>query len=229
MLIACRFASFDERSKEKGAPPISTAETNLIAQARGGDRVALERLLVDHANGLRIHLDRGLPVRVKGVVSVDDVVQETLTRAFLKIDRLRGNAPRAFAAWLWAIGDMTLIDLVRHETAQTRGGKFRRQEYVGRSNNGSLVELIGQLPGEDTTASHDVALQEGIAALQVAIASLPNDQRQAIQLHLLQGKTLQETSDAMERTAASVRSLIHRAKENLSQAMGRASNWLSRR
>ena len=167
-------------------------------------------------------------MRLKGVVSVDDVVQETLTRAFLKIDRLRGNAPRAFLAWLWAIGDMTLIDLVRHETAQTRGGKFRRQEYAGRSNNGSLVEFLGQLPGKDATASHNVALQEGIAALQLAIASLPNDQRQAIQLHLLQGKTLQETSDAMERTSASVRSLIHRAKENLSQAMGRASNWLSK-
>jgi DNA-directed RNA polymerase specialized sigma24 family protein len=137
--------------------------------------VALERLLVDHANGLRIHLDRGLPVRVKSVVSVDDVVQETLTRAFLKIDRLRGDAPRAFLAWLWAIGDMTLVDLARHETAQKRGGKFRRQEYADRSVNGSLVELLRQLPGEDTTASHKVALQEGITALQVAIGSLPND------------------------------------------------------
>ena len=92
-----------------------------------------------------------------------------------------------------------------------------------------MAELLATLPSEDATASAIAASQEGIAALQVAIAGLPNDQRQAIQLHLLQGLTLQETSDAMERSTASVRSLVHRAKENLAQAMGRASLWLSRR
>ena len=208
---------------------MSAAENKLIEQARGGDRLALERLLIDHADQLRTHLLRGLPTRVQGLISIEDVVQETLTRAFLKIDQLRGDSPLAFAVWLMAIGNMILIDLVRKEAAQARGGKFRRQELTHGNTTGSVVEILGQLPIEEATASQIVARREGVAALQVAIAGLPSDQRQAIQLHLLQGLTLQETSEAMNRSATAVRGLIHRAKENLAQAMGRASLWLSRR
>ena len=204
------------------------AVDSLIEQARRGDRVALERLLIGHAEPLRVHLLRGLPSRVNGLISVEDVVQETMAKAFLKIDRFRGESRHAFAAWLLVIGDMTLIDLVRRETRQARGGQFNRQEFTSDSVKGSLVDLLAQLPGEEKTGSQIVAHEEGVAALQVAIAGLPHDQRQAIQLRLLQGNTLQETSAAMERTPASIRSLIHRAKENLAEAMGRASLWLAR-
>ncbi len=184
---------------------MSAAETQLIEQARRGDRFALECLLIDHANQLRIHLLRGLPARVKGLISVEDVVQETLTRAFLKIDQLRGNSPRTFAAWLLAIGNMILINMVRKETTQERGGKFRRQELTHDSTTGSVMDILGQLPVEEATASQIAARREGIAALQVAIAGLPSDQRRAVQLHLLNGMTIQETSDAMGRSTTSVR------------------------
>ncbi|MCA9217194.1 MAG: sigma-70 family RNA polymerase sigma factor [Planctomycetales bacterium] len=207
---------------------MSTTE-ELIKNARGGDRRALELLLIQHAERLRIHLLRGLPQRVQGRISVEDVVQETLAQAFLKIRRLRGDSERSFVAWLYAIGDMTLIDLVRKDTAQIRGGNFQRKQFAGDSANNSLVDLLGQLPGDSITASRNVAIKEGVAALQVAIASLPDDQRRAVQLHLLQGKSLDETADEMQRTKASVRSLLHRAKEQLADAMGRASNWLSHR
>lgn len=208
---------------------MSEAEKELIQQARRGDRVALERLLIDHADQLRTHLQRGLPARVRGLISVEDVVQETMTRAFSKIDQLRGDSPRALASWLLAIGNTVLIDLIRKETTQARGGQFRRQEQAQDSTTGSVVELLGQLPVEEATASQIVARREGVAALQVAIAGLPSDQRQAIQLHLLKGMTLEETGDAMDRSATAVRGLVHRAKKNLAEAMGRASLWLSRR
>ncbi len=208
---------------------MSAAETELIEQARRGDRLALERLLIDHTGQLRIHLLRGLPNRVKGLISIDDVVQETLARAFLKVDQLRGDSPSAFTAWLLAIGNMILIDLVRKETTQERGGKFRRQDLVHDSTTDSVMDILEQLPVDEATASQIVARREGVAALQVAIAGLPSDQRRAIELHLLQGMTLEETCDAMDRSKTSVRGLLYRAKVNLAEAMGRASLWLSRR
>jgi DNA-directed RNA polymerase specialized sigma24 family protein len=148
------------------------AVDSLIEKARRGDRMALDRLLIEHAEPLRVHLLRGLPSRVKGLISVEDVVQETLAKAFLKIDRFRGESRHAFAAWLLAIGDMTLIDLVRRETRQARGGQFERQEFASDSVKGSLVDLLAQLPGEEKTGSQIVAHEEGVAALQVAIAEI---------------------------------------------------------
>ncbi len=208
---------------------MSEDSNSIVEQACAGDRVALERLLISHADQLTAHIARGVPTRVQRQVAVEDVVQDTLTQAFLKIHRLREKTPRAFAAWLLAIGDMTLIDVVRRETAQARGGQLRRRELTNNSVTGSVMDLLENLPGEAATASRIVAREEGIAALQVAIAGLPDDQRQAVQLHLLQGKTLRETSVAMQRTTAAIRSLVHRAKHNLAQAMGRASLWLSQR
>ena len=204
-------------------------ETQLIEQARNGDRLALERLLIDHVGALHKHLRCGLPARVQGFISIDDVVQETLTRAFLRIDQLLGNSSREFGAWLFSIGNMILIDLIRKETTQLRGGHLNRQELTHNSKTGSVAESWGQLFGEDATASQIAATQEGVAALQVAIAGLPSDQRMAIQLHVLEGMTLEETGGVMQRSTTAVRGLVHRAKENLAQAMGRASLWLSRR
>ena len=60
-------------------------ETNsFVEQARSGDRAALERLLISHSDQLTSHIARGLPKRVWPRVAVEDVVQETLTQAFLK-------------------------------------------------------------------------------------------------------------------------------------------------
>lgn len=203
--------------------------TQLIEQARGGDRLAIERLMVEYAEPLRGHLRAGLPARVKGYISIDDVVQETLTRAFQKIEQVQGNSSREFAAWLFAIGNMILIDLVRKETTRGRGGQLLRRQLTHDSTTGSVVEILERLPLDEATASQIAATQEGLAALQVAIDGLPSDQRQAIQLRLLQGMSLQETGDAMERSPTAIRGLVHRAKENLAQAMGRASLWLSRK
>lgn len=201
---------------------------SLIEHARSGDRSALERLLISHTDPLRVHLARGVPARLQSTVNVEDVMQEALTEAFLKIDRLRNSSPEGFVTWLKTIGDMTLVDFIRKEDAQKRGGQFRRRQMTSDSISGSLVDLIEKLPG-DAVTSRGVARQEGIAALQVAIAGLPEEQRQAIQLHLIQDMSLQETAQAMGRSTGAVRGLVHRAKENLAEAMGRASVWLSQR
>lgn len=207
-----------------------TNETEiLIKKAQSGEREALERLLVLHSAELRDHLERRLPARLQGTVGVEDVMQEAFTKAYLKIDQLRDGSVNAFRAWLKTTGEMTMLGFLRSESAQKRGGGMQRRQAANDSVSGSLVDLLDNLPGDPITASHAVARREGTAALQVAIAGLPDDQRQAIQLHLLQGMTLDETAAAMSRTPASIRSLIHRGKQKLAEVMGRASIWLSQR
>lgn len=209
---------------------LMTAETEtLIRKAQAGDRMALEQVLWTHSEELREHIARRMPSWLQSSVAVEDILQKALIEAYLKIDQLRDASPKAVRAWLKTTGEMALLSVIRIERAKKRGGQFDRRQFATDSVTGSLVDLLEKLPGDSTTASSIVARQEGIAALQVTIAGLPDDQRQAIQLHLLQGKTLEETAVAMDRTPASIRSLIHRGKQNLAEAMGRASVWLSRR
>lgn len=209
--------------------PPSENEHELIEQAKAGDKVALEELLVAHSHELSTHIAQRLPAWMQSVVSVEDMMQEAFTQSFLKIDRLRETSPRAFVAWLKAIGEMSLMGFIKAQGRQKRGGGFRRLWHATNTVTGSVGDLMQNLPGDGTTASQGMARREAIAALQVGLAGLPSAQRQAIQLHFIQGKTLEETATEMNRTPAAIRGLVHRGKQALSEAMGRASLWLSRK
>jgi RNA polymerase sigma-70 factor (ECF subfamily) len=71
-----------------------------------------------------------------------------------------------------------------------------------------------------------IARDEALQALHIALAGLATDQREAIRLRHLEGKSLEETAAAMGRTPDAVRGLVHRGKQQLQEAMGRASRWL---
>lgn len=200
-----------------------------IERARAGDRGALERLLLAHSHQLTAHIAARLPMSLRQTYSVDDVAQEALLRAFLRVDRLRDTSPKAFVVWLKAIGEKTLMEMIKAQRRQKRGGHLRRVSPGPCTATGSLFEILEQLPDKAATASQAIGRQEALAALQVGLASLAADQRKAIQLHLLQHKTLQETAQAMGRAPAAIRGLVQRGKQRLGQAMGRASAWLSSR
>ena len=205
----------------------SPGQKELIQQAKSGNRTALERLLVEFSDSLTAHISLRLSATLQRRISVEDVTQQALTQAFLKIEQLRETTPEAFGAWLKAIGEMTLMGIVKAERRMKRGGEFRRAGQIQDSCAGSLVDLIDKLPGDARTASQKVARHEAVSALQVAIAGLDADQRRAIQLNLIQGKSIEETAAEMERTPGAIRGLVHRGKQNLAEAMGRASMWLS--
>ena len=210
--------------------PPDDSQPSLVAQAKAGDRLALERLLISHSEVLSAHIARRIPASLQSTISVEDVTQQALLQTFLKIDLLRDTSLPAFSAWLKAIGEKTLMGMIKQERRHKRGGQFRRVEHDQKCATGSLIDLLAQLPEkEGATASRVMARGEAIAALQVGISELPPLQRRAIQLHLLQGKTLAETATERKSTPAAVRSLVHRGKQKLAETMGRASMWLSRK
>jgi RNA polymerase sigma factor (sigma-70 family) len=74
-----------------------------------------------------------------------------------------------------------------------------------------------------------VAGHEAVQAVHVGLAGLPDDQREAIRLHYLDGASVKETAAAMERSPDAVRGLLHRAKQALRNTLGRSSRWLSKK
>lgn len=83
---------------DPGALTEGGAETaELVAAARDGDRVAMETLLATHLPMLYRIVGRALD----GHADVDDVVQETVLRAYRDLPDLR--SPASFRSWLVAI------------------------------------------------------------------------------------------------------------------------------
>jgi RNA polymerase sigma-70 factor (ECF subfamily) len=203
-------------------------EPALVAAAVGGDRVALERLLLAHYDELARRVAARLPARIQAIQAVEDILQITFSQAFRDIGDFEPRTNASFGNWLARIAENRLLDAIKQHDAPKRGGDLRRVADAARDDS-RILSLWEWIAANDTSPSSVVAREEALHALHVALAALPEDQREAIRLKHLEGKSLEDTAAAMGRTPDAVRGLIHRGKEQLQDAMGRASRWISDR
>ncbi len=201
----------------------------LTAKAVSGDRPALQELLLAYTPRISRHIAYRLPASLQGILDVEDVLNATFIRAFRNIGQLKETSEAAFVAWLKAIAVNQLKDALKSLTRKKRGGDFKRVRGAAADQSGSMFDLVEALSDHGDSPSRVVARDEAVGAIRVGIASLPDDQRQAIRLHVLEGRSLAETAAAMQRTPGAVRALIHRGKQQLRDGLGRASVWLSGR
>lgn len=202
-------------------------EAQLVAAAARGDRVALERLLLAHYDALERRIGAKLPQRLQATQAVEDILQQTFFQAFRDIRRFVPQHSGAFGDWLGRIAENRLLDAIKQHDRRKRGGGWGRLDALG--SDSCLMPILDWIAGAETPPSTAAARSEAVHALQVALAGLEQDQREAIRLRLLEGCSLEETAEALDRTPDAVRGLVHRGKQKLRDAMGRASHWLSAR
>lgn len=201
------------------------AEPALVKAAVAGDQVALQRLLLENYDWLARRVGSRLPTRLQATHAVEDILQNTFLQAFRDIRRFEPRADATFGNWLARIADHRLLDAIKEQDCDKRGGGWRRWEDNAASDSG-MTPLLDWIASDEKSPSSVVARGEALHALQVALAALEEDQREAIRLRLLEGKSLEETATALGKTPDAVRGLIHRGKQELNEAMGRASMWL---
>lgn len=204
-------------------------QTDLIQQARDGDRAALQQLLWDHYDRLIGFITPRLSGNLQRLIAIEDVVQETFIQAIRDIRNCQANSEPSFAAWLSAIAEHRLHDIVKGLYRQKRGGDRRQVEALVSASGRGLVELVELVSDHRSTPGRQLSRQEAIQALQIGIAALPDDQREAVRLRYLEGKSIEQTAQEMARTTAAVNGLVRRAKESLRSTLLDSSIWLSRK
>src|SRR6266436_3977571 len=78
-------------------------ERSLVAAARIGDRDAFESLVEPHRRGLHLHCYR----MTGSLTDADDMLQESLLKAWRRLDTFESRAP--FQAWLYKIATNTCL------------------------------------------------------------------------------------------------------------------------
>jgi RNA polymerase sigma factor (sigma-70 family) len=197
----------------------------LVIAASAGDTTATEQLLLANYTALHQHVQHKLPDRAARHFSADDILQQVFSQVFRDICRFEPRREASLLAWLKTIADHRLIDALRKID---KGGMHQVTASHATSAE-SLRDLIDVVCHESATPSRKAASNEAIAAMQVAIAALPSDQQEVIRLHWLEQKSASDIARETGRTEAAVRGLIYRGQKNLEAAMGRASEWLTRR
>jgi RNA polymerase sigma-70 factor, ECF subfamily len=149
-------------------------------------------------------LHRYARMRLRSASDADDVVQQSVLRAFRHLSSFRRES--SFKTWLSAIA--------WNEVAQTR----RRQSYAFQCLRNSMAANRA-----DTSCSAHVLVQQRqeLDCLHAALASLPEKYRRIVQLRDLGELSVIETAQQLSLTAAAVKTRHHRARQLLRRSFGR--------
>jgi RNA polymerase sigma-70 factor (ECF subfamily) len=179
-------------------------DRELVARVQRGDKQAFGLLVEKYQRKLARLLQR----MIRDPAEVEDVTQEAFIRAYRALPAFRGDS--AFYTWLYRIGVNTAKNHL---------------QVMGRRAPGALdaAEAEGTEEGEalrDMNTPENVLLSKEIAAtVNAAIAELPEELRNAIQLRELDGMSYEGIAEMMNCPIGTVRSRIFRAREAISERL----------
>jgi RNA polymerase sigma-70 factor (ECF subfamily) len=181
-----------------------------------GDPQAIEGLLQFYRAGLRRYAAGILGPKMARRLDTSDLVQESLTRAFNRVQQFRGSNRAEFFGWLKAI--------VRNEAV-------RLQRYHLTEKRNVNLDLSSKYADPDDGLSDpgcEVAEQENMVCIAVALESLPDNEREVVHRRSLECQSFEEIARDMNRTAASVKALwtrgIRRLRRILDVSSASSSN-----
>jgi RNA polymerase sigma-70 factor (ECF subfamily) len=179
-------------------------DAQLMLAFAAGDRGAFDALFRRWAGRVLGYVTR--------LVGDPAVAEELVQEVFLRVHRARErySADARFSTWLFTIA----TNLARNELRRpARRASARSLDEAG---EGAPLELAAPGSGADAVAH---ARRVG-AALEAALAGLPDRQREALWLAALEGLSYAEVASVLETSESSVKALVHRARTALAERMG---------
>lgn len=158
-----------------------------------------------HADEVRAQVAELLPrlrrfarVITRDVADADDLVQVAVEKALARAAQWRPGS--RLDSWMFGIMKNAWIDEVRAR---------RRRERV------HAPEEAGATVGESSAAARDIAL-----SVQAAMARLPEDQRMAIALVLVEGLSYRDAAESLGIPMGTLTSRLSRGREALQALLG---------
>ena len=151
--------------------------------------------------------------RLRGRLDPSDIVQQTLLEAHQDADQFRGKTSAEQAGWLRQILARNLLNAARDHHRECRD--VARERSLEAELAESSARLEAWLAVDQSSPSARAERNETIARLAKALASLPEDQHQAVVLRHLQGWPLAQISTHLGKSPAAVAGLLHRGLRNL--------------
>ena len=202
-------------------PSQSPIEAEHLAAARRGDSRSFSELTEPFRRELQVHCYRILG----SLHEAEDMVQETMLRAWKRLDTYEGRA--SFRSWLYKIATNACLDALD----QRRSRRLLPSQCSPAADPHTQIalpspELIWLEPIPDEWLGDSSALNpearytksESVSlAFLTALQALPPRQRAVLILRDVLDFSANETAEVLELTIPSVNSALHRARTTLSQ------------
>jgi RNA polymerase sigma-70 factor (ECF subfamily) len=180
---------------------------------QAGDVPLLAEVLEARRPALLAFIERRLGPTLRGKIEPQDVAQEVAVRA-LRESPAAGTDP---FAWLCRLAEQCIIDGHRHFAAGKRDAGRELSANVPTGEDGQ--DLAALLTASMTTPSVAAVRGERQQQLDSAVASLPEEQREALRLRYGEGLATRDIAERMGKTDVAVRVLLSRTLQRLRELL----------
>jgi RNA polymerase sigma-70 factor (ECF subfamily) len=192
----------NHRRQAKTMMSLIPTDEKLVARTLAGDRSAFRALVERHYNAV-YRLCRSI---LRHPEDAEDATQEVFVRVYEALGQFAGRG--AFGAWLRRLTVNHCLNRV-----QTASARAASRSY-------SLDLLAETLPASDMDDPEERLLRSvEIERIRAELEYLPESQRVALALRLLEGLSYEEIAEMMGVPVNSVRSWLHRGRARLREAL----------
>ena len=199
----------------------NSTDVERLAAARKGDEGQFAELTEPHRRELQVHCYRILG----SLHESEDMVQETMLKAWKRLDTYEGRA--SLRSWLYKIATNSCLDSLDQKKSrrllpfEERSPSDPETPILPPTQEISWLEpfpdeWLGDRSAINPEARYSATESISLAFL-TALQTLPPRQRAVLILRDVLDFSANETADVLELTVSSVNSALHRARTTLSQ------------
>jgi RNA polymerase sigma-70 factor (ECF subfamily) len=194
-------------SGQAPSPGLDGSDAELAALARDGDEEAFEELFRRHRRRVALIASRFFRQREQ----VEEVVQESFTKAFFALSEFEGSRDASFAAWLARIAFNVSYDELRRQKRRPEGALEELTEEEAAALAGRLRDAGPDAEGR--AVSRDLAAK--------LLARLSPEDRLVLVMLDVEGLSVSEIANLLGWTGSKVKVRAHRARAHLRRVLQR--------
>ncbi len=180
----------------------NTQEQRLVERAQNGDHQALEELYLAARDRLLATIRKRIGSATRQVVDPEDVLQASFVRALHSVQRFEWQGEGSFHRWLVSIATHVTLDTVRHQGRRT------------------MLRIDRDIKDDGTSPSKGIRRQERLERLEQAMETLSPDYRTVLKLSRMDGLSIKEIAEQMDRSQSAIKNLLLRATRQLRLSFG---------
>lgn len=184
-------------------------DADVVALAKRGREEAFRELIRRYERPVFSLIYR----MVRDREAAEDLAQDTFVKVLNNLDRYRPEF--RLSSWLFKIANNVAIDHLRKREVETLSIHGARNA----ATTGEVEATSIQLAAEQESALDELEAKELGSAIEKAIATLRPEYRACIVLRHIEGRSYEEIAAALDLPLGTVKTYIHRARNQLKQLL----------
>lgn len=164
------------------------------------------------------YIQNNLGPALRKKLEPEDILQEVVVSAIGSPGQFEVAGRDPFKL-LCQIAEQRIIDAHRHHVGAQKRSAEREVSIERSAGDGEAFGFIDLLVASMTSPSQAFSRDQREFRLQIAIASLPEEQRQALRLRYIDGLSTREVAGKLGKTDGAIRVLLSRTLMRLQEAL----------